>query len=71
VQRRNVRGTQVRVENLSTRLKGLRAFVLTGTADIDHPRETDEEIVIGSTAGVRSRSFATSLTEGLSATDTC
>jgi hypothetical protein len=25
--------------------RGLRAFVLTGTADIDHPREIDEEIV--------------------------
>jgi pimeloyl-ACP methyl ester carboxylesterase len=43
-QRRNVRGTQVRVSD-PARLAGLPVLVLTGTEDIDHPRETDEAVV--------------------------
>jgi len=44
-QRRNIAGTQVRIEN-PARLAGLPALVVTGTADLDHPREVDEAIAI-------------------------
>jgi pimeloyl-ACP methyl ester carboxylesterase len=43
-QRMNIRGSQVRVEDPG-RLAGKRVLVVTGTADLDHPRETDAAIV--------------------------
>lgn len=43
-QRRNIRGSQVRLSDPS-RLSGQKVLVVTGTADIDHPRELDEGIV--------------------------
>ena len=43
-QRRNVRGTQVRVSD-PKKFAGKPVFVLLGSEDIDHPREVDEAIV--------------------------
>jgi pimeloyl-ACP methyl ester carboxylesterase len=43
-QRRNVRGSQLKVTDLSN-YRGKRILVMTGTADIDHPRELDGAIV--------------------------
>jgi hypothetical protein len=43
-QRRNVRGSQLKVADL-TNYRGKRILVMTGTADIDHPRELDGAIV--------------------------
>ena len=43
-QRRNIRGSQLKVTDLSN-YRGKRILVMTGTADIDHPRELDGAIV--------------------------
>jgi pimeloyl-ACP methyl ester carboxylesterase len=43
-ERRNVRGSQLKVADLS-KFRGKRILVLTGTADVDHPRKLDESIV--------------------------
>jgi pimeloyl-ACP methyl ester carboxylesterase len=43
-QRRNVRGSQLKVTDLSN-YRGKRILVMTGTEDIDHPRKLDEAIV--------------------------
>jgi pimeloyl-ACP methyl ester carboxylesterase len=43
-QRRNIRGSQLKVSDLSN-YRGKRILVMTGTADIDHPRELDGAIV--------------------------
>jgi len=43
-QRRNIRGSQLKVTDLSN-YRGKRVLVMTGTADIDHPRELDGAIV--------------------------
>ena len=43
-QRRNVRGSQLKVTDLSN-YRGKRILVMTGTVDIDHPRELDGAIV--------------------------
>lgn len=43
-QRINIGASQIRVED-PARLAGLPVLVLTGTADLEHPRETDEAIV--------------------------
>jgi hypothetical protein len=51
------------------RHRGLHA-VLTDITDIDHPRETDEAIVIWLNTQDAIAKFATSLTERLLATDT-
>ena len=45
VQRRNIHDSQVRLSHPES-LKGLRAFIITGTADLDHPRNVDEDIAI-------------------------
>jgi hypothetical protein len=44
LQRWNVRGTQVRVED-PRKLAGKRVLILCGSDDLDHPREVDEPIV--------------------------
>src|SRR5262249_19496731 len=68
-QRRNIRGSQLKVADLSN-YRGKRILVMTGTADIDHPRELDGAIVewlnqngaksdflyLGDKAGVAARS---------------
>jgi pimeloyl-ACP methyl ester carboxylesterase len=43
-QRRNIRGSQLKVTDLSN-YRGKRILVMTGTADVDHPRKLDEAIV--------------------------
>ncbi len=43
-ERRNVGGSQVRVRDLAA-LRDARVLVLTGTNDLDHPRELDASIV--------------------------
>jgi pimeloyl-ACP methyl ester carboxylesterase len=43
-QRRNVRGSQLKVADFSN-FRGKRIVVVTGTADVDHPRKLDESIV--------------------------
>jgi pimeloyl-ACP methyl ester carboxylesterase len=43
-QRRNIRGSQLKVSDLSN-YRGRRILVVTGTEDIDHPRKLDESIV--------------------------
>ncbi len=43
-QRRNIRGSQVRLSDPS-KLSGQKVLVVTGTADLDHPRALDESIV--------------------------
>jgi pimeloyl-ACP methyl ester carboxylesterase len=43
-QRQNIRGSQLRVSDTG-RLAGKRVLVVTGTADLEHPRETDAAIV--------------------------
>src|SRR5215469_12069004 len=43
-QRRNIRGSQLKVADLSN-YRGKRILVMTGTADIDHPRDLDGAIV--------------------------
>ena len=44
MQRRNIEGSQLRVAD-PTKLAGQPVLVITGTADLDHPREVDEAIV--------------------------
>jgi pimeloyl-ACP methyl ester carboxylesterase len=44
LERQNVHGRQVRVSD-PRKLKGKRILVITGTADLDHPREVDGAIV--------------------------
>jgi len=48
-ERRNVNGSQVRVRDL-TALRDKRILVMTGTHDLDHPRDTDAAIVAWLTA---------------------
>jgi pimeloyl-ACP methyl ester carboxylesterase len=43
-QRRNIRGSQLKVTDLSN-YRGRRILVVTGTEDVDHPRKLDESIV--------------------------
>jgi pimeloyl-ACP methyl ester carboxylesterase len=43
-ERRNVRGSQLKVGDF-TNYRGRRMLVVTGTADADHPRDLDEDIV--------------------------
>jgi hypothetical protein len=43
-ERRNVRGSQLKVADTS-KLRGKRILVMTGTDDVDHPRKLDESIV--------------------------
>jgi len=45
IERRNVRGSQVRVED-PKRLHGLPVFFMLGDRDLDHPRDFDERIAI-------------------------
>src|SRR5262249_56054186 len=45
-QRRNIRGSQLKVADL-TNYRGKRILVMTGTADIEHPRELDGALVEG------------------------
>ena len=40
-QRRNVRGSQLKVADFSN-FRGKRIVVVTGTADVDHPRKLDQ-----------------------------
>jgi pimeloyl-ACP methyl ester carboxylesterase len=43
-ERRNVRGSQLKVDNLDN-FRGRRILVMTGTEDIDHPRDIDGGII--------------------------
>jgi len=45
IERRNVRGSQVRVEDPS-RLDGLPVLLMLGDRDLDHPRDYDERIAV-------------------------
>jgi len=43
-ERFNTKGSQLRIDDIS-KLKTIKFLVLTGTDDLDHPRELDEQIV--------------------------
>jgi pimeloyl-ACP methyl ester carboxylesterase len=62
-QRRNIRGSQLKVTDLSN-YRGKRILVMTGTADVDHPRKLDEAIVEWLNQTARRRiSFISAITE--------